>query len=163
MHYLYLHYHLNQPRWVTSTRLGFLLLDPSLLPPVWVFRPLKDGCPAVEVESDGKNKQYSAEELTLTKMWDTAERYPNNKINNAVITVPAYFDDAQCTTTAIEVKIYQSERELVQDNKLLGNFNLVGVPPAPKGVPQIEITFDIWCRTQHQENRPTPLGHAYPT
>ncbi|KAF7971761.1 hypothetical protein HWV62_20027, partial [Athelia sp. TMB] len=45
--------------------------------------------------------------------------------------------------TAIEVKIYQGERELVRDNKLLGNFNLVGIPPAPKGVPQIEITFDI--------------------
>jgi molecular chaperone DnaK len=41
------------------------------------------------------------------------------------------------------VKIYQGERELVRDNKLLGNFNLVGIPPAPKGVPQIEITFDI--------------------
>ena len=35
------------------------------------------------------------------------------------------------------------ERELVRDNKILGNFNLVGIPPAPKGVPQIEITFDI--------------------
>ncbi|PPQ86603.1 hypothetical protein CVT26_015012, partial [Gymnopilus dilepis] len=35
------------------------------------------------------------------------------------------------------------ERELVRDNKLLGKFNLVGIPPAPKGVPQIEITFDI--------------------
>src|SRR5882762_8558644 len=45
--------------------------------------------------------------------------------------------------TAIEVKIFQGERELVRDNKLLGNFNLVGIPPAPKGVPQIEITFDI--------------------
>ena len=43
--------------------------------------------------------------------------------------------------TAIKVKIYQGE--LVRDNKLLGNFNLVGIPPAPKGVPQIEITFDI--------------------
>ncbi|TIA90228.1 hypothetical protein E3P81_02560 [Wallemia ichthyophaga] len=44
---------------------------------------------------------------------------------------------------AIEVKIYQGERELVRDNKMLGNFQLVGIPPAPKGVPQIEITFDI--------------------
>ncbi|CAK5282350.1 unnamed protein product, partial [Mycena citricolor] len=53
------------------------------------------------------------------------------------------FSTAADGQTAIEVKIYQGERELVQDNKLLGNFNLVGIPPAPKGVPQIEITFDI--------------------
>jgi molecular chaperone DnaK len=62
------------------------------------------------------------------------------------------FSTAADGQTAIEVKIYQGERELVRDNKLLGNFNLVGIPPAPKGVPQIEITFDIdagvysfWC------------------
>ncbi|KAH7904482.1 putative heat shock protein 2, partial [Hygrophoropsis aurantiaca] len=45
--------------------------------------------------------------------------------------------------TTIEVKIFQGERELVRDNKLPGNFNLVGIPPAPKGVPQIEIAFEI--------------------
>jgi len=53
------------------------------------------------------------------------------------------FSTAADGQSAIEVKIYQGERELVRDNKLLGNFNLVGIPPAPKGVPQIEITFDI--------------------
>lgn len=53
------------------------------------------------------------------------------------------FSTAADGQTAIEVKIYQGERELVRDNKLLGNFNLVGIPPAPKGIPQIEITFDI--------------------
>jgi molecular chaperone DnaK len=53
------------------------------------------------------------------------------------------FSTAADGQTAIEVKIYQGERELVRDNKLLGNFNLVGIPPAPKGVPQIEIAFDI--------------------
>lgn len=37
----------------------------------------------------------------------------------------------------------QGERELVRDNKLLGNFQLVGIPPAPKGIPQVEVTFDI--------------------
>src|ERR1700689_3542787 len=52
------------------------------------------------------------------------------------------FSTAADGQTAIEVKIFQGERELVRDNKLLGNFNLVGIPPAPKGVPQIEITFD---------------------
>ena len=53
------------------------------------------------------------------------------------------FSTAADGQTAIEVKIFQGERELVRDNKLLGNFNLVGIPPAPKGVPQIEIIFDI--------------------
>ncbi|OJT08051.1 Heat shock 70 kDa protein [Trametes pubescens] len=53
------------------------------------------------------------------------------------------FSTAADGQTAIEVKIYQGERELVKDNKMLGNFNLVGIPPAPKGVPQIDITFDI--------------------
>jgi Hsp70 protein len=56
---------------------------------------------------------------------------------------PQVFSTAADGQTAIEVKIYQGEREVVRDNKLLGNFNLVGIPPAPKGVPQIEITFDI--------------------
>ena len=53
------------------------------------------------------------------------------------------FSTAADGQTAIEVKIFQGERELARNNKLLGNFNLVGIPPAPKGVPQIEITFDI--------------------
>ncbi|KAI0034873.1 heat shock protein 70 [Vararia minispora EC-137] len=53
------------------------------------------------------------------------------------------FSTAADGQSAIEVKIYQGERELVRDNKLLGNFNLHGIPPAPKGIPQIEITFDI--------------------
>lgn len=53
------------------------------------------------------------------------------------------FSTAADGQTAIEVKVYQGERELVRDNKLLGNFNLTGIPPAPKGVPQIDITFDI--------------------
>ena len=45
--------------------------------------------------------------------------------------------------SAVEIKVYQGERELVRDNKLLGNFQLVGIPPAHRGVPQIEVTFDI--------------------
>jgi molecular chaperone DnaK len=45
--------------------------------------------------------------------------------------------------TAVEIKVYQGERELVKDNKMLGNFQLVGIPPAHRGVPQIEVTFDI--------------------
>lgn len=55
----------------------------------------------------------------------------------------AVFSTAADGQTAIEVKVYQGERELVRDNKILGNFQLSGLPPAPKGVPQIEISFDI--------------------
>merc|ERR1712136_360647 len=45
--------------------------------------------------------------------------------------------------TQVEIKIFQGEREMAQDNKKLGNFQLGGIPPAPRGVPQIEVTFDI--------------------
>merc|ERR1711953_423946 len=45
--------------------------------------------------------------------------------------------------TSVEIKIYQGEREMATDNKCLGNFQLSGIPPAPRGVPQIEVTFDI--------------------
>ncbi|KAJ1551410.1 70-kilodalton heat shock protein [Nowakowskiella sp. JEL0078] len=45
--------------------------------------------------------------------------------------------------TQVEIKVFQGERELVRDNKLLGQFNLIGIPPAPRGVPQVEVTFDI--------------------
>jgi molecular chaperone DnaK len=49
-------------------------------------------------------------------------------------------DDGQ---TAVTIKVYQGEREMAADNKLLGQFDLVGIPPAPRGMPQIEVTFDI--------------------
>src|SRR5271154_1626000 len=49
-------------------------------------------------------------------------------------------DDGQ---TAVTIKVFQGEREMAGDNKLLGNFDLQGIPPAPRGVPQIEVTFDI--------------------
>jgi molecular chaperone DnaK len=45
--------------------------------------------------------------------------------------------------TQVEVRVFQGEREMAADNKLLGQFSLVGIPPAPKGVPQIEVVFDI--------------------
>ncbi|KAI6027993.1 hypothetical protein PISMIDRAFT_91761 [Pisolithus microcarpus 441] len=69
------------------------------------------------------------------------------KLINRNTTIPTkksqVFSTAADGQTAIEVKIFQGERELVRDNKLLGNFNLIGIPPAPKGVPQIKITFNI--------------------
>ncbi len=49
-------------------------------------------------------------------------------------------DDGQ---TAVTIKVYQGEREMAADNKALGQFDLMGIPPAPRGVPQIEVTFDI--------------------
>ncbi|GES71417.1 unnamed protein product [Saccharomyces cerevisiae] len=53
------------------------------------------------------------------------------------------FSTAASGQTSVEVKVFQGERELVKDNKLIGNFTLAGIPPAPKGIPQIEVTFDI--------------------
>merc|ERR1712219_101506 len=45
--------------------------------------------------------------------------------------------------TQVELKVHQGEREMAGDNKLLGQFQLTGIPPAPRGVPQVEVTFDI--------------------
>src|SRR3546814_17138227 len=45
--------------------------------------------------------------------------------------------------SAVTIRVFQGEREMAADNKLLGQFDLVGIPPAPRGVPQIEVTFDI--------------------
>merc|ERR1712045_967839 len=45
--------------------------------------------------------------------------------------------------TQVEIKVHQGEREMATDNKLLGQFQLIGIPPAPRGVPQVEVTFDI--------------------
>ena len=99
--------------------------------------------------------------LSLGTLWDfifygvTHNRCPGietfggimSKLIHRNTTIPSkksqVFSTAADGQTAIDVKIFQGERELVADNKLLGNFNLVGIPPAPKGVPQIEITFDI--------------------
>jgi len=53
------------------------------------------------------------------------------------------FSTAADNQTQVGVKVLQGEREMASDNKLLGNFDLVGIPPAPRGTPQIEVTFDI--------------------
>jgi len=53
------------------------------------------------------------------------------------------FSTAEDGQTAVTIKVYQGERELAADNKSLGNFDLQGIPSAPRGVPQIEVTFDI--------------------
>ncbi|MDB5384319.1 MAG: chaperone protein DnaK, partial [Rhodospirillales bacterium] len=53
------------------------------------------------------------------------------------------FSTADDNQTAVTIKVFQGEREMAGDNKLLGNFDLQGIPPAPRGVPQVEVTFDI--------------------
>ncbi|MBB3931064.1 molecular chaperone DnaK [Kaistia hirudinis] len=53
------------------------------------------------------------------------------------------FSTAEDSQSAVTIRVFQGEREMAADNKLLGQFDLVGLPPAPRGVPQIEVTFDI--------------------
>src|SRR6201996_8781684 len=53
------------------------------------------------------------------------------------------FSTAEDNQTAVTIRVFQGEREMAADNKILGQFDLVGLPPAPRGVPQIEVTFDI--------------------
>jgi molecular chaperone DnaK len=53
------------------------------------------------------------------------------------------FSTAEDNQNAVTIRVFQGEREMAADNKLLGQFDLVGIPPAPRGVPQIEVTFDI--------------------
>merc|ERR1712050_298198 len=70
-----------------------------------------------------------------------------HKIINRNTTIPTKKSQVYSTAadgqTQVEIKIYQGEREMAAENKLLGNFQLGGIPPAPRGVPQIEVTFDI--------------------
>jgi molecular chaperone DnaK len=53
------------------------------------------------------------------------------------------FSTAADNQTSVEIKVYQGERAMARDNRLLGVFQLVGIPPAPRGIPQVEVTFDI--------------------
>src|SRR5246127_493903 len=53
------------------------------------------------------------------------------------------FSTAEDGQTAVTIRVFQGEREMAADNKMLGQFDLIGIPPAPRGVPQIEVTFDI--------------------
>nr|NVI74606.1 heat shock protein cognate 5 [Cucujiformia] len=69
------------------------------------------------------------------------------KLINRNTTIPTkksqVFSTAADGQTQVEIKVHQGEREMASDNKQLGAFSLVGIPPAPRGVPQIEVTFDI--------------------
>jgi len=53
------------------------------------------------------------------------------------------FSTAEDNQNAVTIRVFQGEREMAADNKMLGQFDLVGIPPSPRGVPQIEVTFDI--------------------
>ena len=53
------------------------------------------------------------------------------------------FSTAEDGQTAVTIRVFQGEREMAADNKILGSFDLIGIPPAPRGVPQVEVTFDI--------------------
>ncbi|GGA04076.1 chaperone protein DnaK [Blastomonas marina] len=71
----------------------------------------------------------------MTKMIDRNTTIPTKKTQT--------YSTAEDNQNAVTIRVFQGEREMAQDNKLLGQFDLVGIPPAPRGVPQIEVTFDI--------------------
>jgi molecular chaperone DnaK len=71
----------------------------------------------------------------FTRMIDRNTTIPTKKTQ--------IYSTAEDNQNAVTIKVYQGEREMAADNKLLGNFDLIGIPPAPRGVPQIEVTFDI--------------------
>jgi molecular chaperone DnaK len=71
----------------------------------------------------------------FTRMIDRNTTIPTKKTQT--------FSTAEDNQNAVTIRVFQGEREMASDNKLLGQFDLVGIPPAPRGVPQIEVTFDI--------------------
>ena len=71
----------------------------------------------------------------FTKLIEKNTTIPTNKSQ--------VFSTADDNQSAVTIRVFQGERQIATDNKLLGQFDLVGIPPAPKGTPQIEVTFDI--------------------
>ena len=71
----------------------------------------------------------------FTRMIDRNTTIPTKKTQT--------YSTAEDNQNAVTIRVFQGEREMAADNKLLGQFDLLGIPPAPRGVPQIEVTFDI--------------------
>jgi len=71
----------------------------------------------------------------FTKLIDRNTTIPTRKSET--------FSTAADSQTSVEIKVYQGERAMARDNRMLGVFQLIGIPPAPRGIPQIEVTFDI--------------------
>merc|ERR1712072_587651 len=71
----------------------------------------------------------------FTKLIEKNTTIPTNKSQ--------IFSTADDNQSAVTIRVFQGERQIATDNKLLSQFDLVGIPPAPKGSPQIEVTFDI--------------------
>ncbi|HQT26684.1 MAG TPA: Hsp70 family protein [Burkholderiales bacterium] len=117
-----------------------------------------------------RGKEFSPEQLSvflLQKIRRDSESFLGEMVTLAVVTVPAYFDDNQRSAakdackiagidvarlfnepaadmqTSVTVHVFQGERQMSRDNTSLGEFNLDGLPPAPRGIPKIEVTFDI--------------------
>jgi len=73
------------------------------------------------------------------------------------------FSTAEDNQSAVTIRVFQGERPMAQDNKLLGQFDLAGIPPAPRGVPQIEVTFDIDANgivNVHAKDKATNKEHS---
>ena len=71
----------------------------------------------------------------FTRMIDRNTTIPTKKTQT--------YSTAEDNQNAVTIRVFQGEREMAADNKMLGQFDLVGIPPAPRGVPQVEVTFDI--------------------
>src|ERR1700735_788325 len=71
----------------------------------------------------------------FTKLIDRNTTIPTRKSET--------FSTAADSQTSVEIKVYQGERAMARDNRMLGVFQLIGIPPAPRGIPQVEVTFDI--------------------
>jgi molecular chaperone DnaK len=70
------------------------------------------------------------------------------------------FSTAEDNQTAVTIRVFQGEREMARDNKLLGQFDLVGIPPAPRGLPQIEVTFEEAEANPEEDKRRRELVEA---